>query len=125
MVRRLRGRLNYLWNELHPDGVELLSAALSLTFGVLLLRAGRSDFFPHAWAYAALCFASGGLKVAGVLWERSLLRALGLLLGVVFWTALSYVLLSRGGSIGWLSYAVLALAQLWALRRVTMAAIRG
>jgi hypothetical protein len=124
-MRRLAARLGYLWDGMDPDGVELLSAALSFSFGVLLLRAGRSDLFPPAWAYACLCLTSASLKVYGVLREVGWARVLGLCLGIVFWTALAYILLRRGNSIAWLSYAVLVLAQLWAVRRVVMGGRRG
>lgn len=120
MLQRLAHRIRYFWDGMDPDGVELLSAALSLTFAVLLIYRGQgANMLAGVYWYAALCFASGILKVAGVLLEILAVRIAGLLLGTIFWITLSYVLLKTvPGSIAWLCYAVLALAQLWAIRRL-------
>lgn len=115
---RLRARLRYLWDGAPPDGVELLSASLSATFAVLLVyNGGTTNAVQHAYWFAALCMVSAGLKFAGVLLEYLPLRVAGLLLGVVFWVTLAGVFkASVPGSISWLCYAVLAFAQLWAIR---------
>lgn len=113
---RTRRRLRYLWCDLDPAGVELLSAALSSTFVVLLLyrRPGTTPL-EHAHAYAGMCGLAAAAKVAGVVLEVRALRLLGLALGAIFWTTLAYVLLRiNSGSIAWLCFAVLALAQGWA-----------
>ncbi len=115
---RLRARLHYLWNDAPPDGVELLSASLSATFAVLLVYQGQqANAVQHSYWFAALCTVSAGLKFAGVLFEYLPLRVAGLLLGLIFWVTLAGVFAaSVPGSISWLCYAVLALAQLWAIR---------
>lgn len=113
---RLRARLRYLWDDAPPDGVELLSAALSATFAVLLVYNG-SNTVQHAYWFAALSAVAAGLKYVGVLLEHPALRVTGLLLGTIFWVTLAGVFASSvPGSISWLCYAVLALAQLWAVR---------
>lgn len=116
---KLRRRIGYLWRELHPDGVELLSAALALGFAAVLAYRGRdANALAGAYWYAALCLLSGALLIVGVLIERTWLRIAGLLLGTVFWVTLSYVFLRMvPGSISWLCFVTLALAQLWAVRR--------
>jgi NADH:ubiquinone oxidoreductase subunit 2 (subunit N) len=116
----LRARLYYLWFELDPAGVELLSAALSATFVVLLLyrRTGTTPL-DHAHAYAGMCGLASAAKVVGVVLEVRALRLVGLALGAVFWATLSYVLLrGNSNSIAWLCFAVLALAQGWGWWRV-------
>jgi hypothetical protein len=69
-------------------------AALSATFVVLLLyrRPGTTPL-EHAHAYAGMCGLAAAAKVLGVLLEVRALRLLGLALGAIFWTTLSYVLL--------------------------------
>lgn len=112
-------RMRYLWG-MDPDGVELLSACLSLTFAVLLAyhRPGTT-LLEHAHAYAALCLVAATSKIAGVVLEWRWLRLAGLALGALFWVTFSYVLLrDYPSSIAWLCFVVLALAQLWAARRV-------
>jgi hypothetical protein len=116
----IRGRLRYLWCDLDPAGVELLSAALSATFVVLLLYRPRGATpLEHAGAYAGLCAAAAAAKALGVLTERRALRLFGLGLGAIFWTTLSFVLVrANSNSIAWLCFAVLALSQFWAWWRV-------
>lgn len=120
MTGRLARRLRYLWSGMDPDGVELLSAFLSLTFTVLLVyRRPGTTLLAYAYAYAALCLAAGLAKVAGVLLEWRWLRLAGLGLGTIFWVTLAYVLLRTiPNNASWLCFAVLALAQVWAARRV-------
>ena len=115
---RLRARVHYLWNDAPPDGVELLSASLSVTFAVLLVYHGSTvNAIQHAYWFAALCAVSAALKFVGVLLEHTAIRVAGLILGTIFWTTLAGVfVLSVSTSITWLCYAVLASAQLWALR---------
>lgn len=115
---RLRARLHYLWAEAPPDGVELLSASLSATFAVLLVYNGSAtNAIQHVYWFAALCALAAALKLVGVLLEHTALRVAGLLLGLIFWVTLAGAAVSSvPGSITWLCYAVLALAQLWAVR---------
>jgi hypothetical protein len=82
----IRGRLRYLWCDLDPAGVELLSAALSATFVVLLLYRPRGATpLEHAGAYAGLCAAAAAAKALGVLTER---RALGtVVVATITWLA--------------------------------------
>jgi len=115
---RLRARLQYLWNDAPPDGVELLSASLSATFAVLLVyNGGTANAVQHDYWFAALSATAAALKLAGVLLEYLPLRVAGLLLGTIFWVTLSGVFVaSVPGSISWLCFAALAIAQLWAIR---------
>lgn len=117
---RLLRRLDYLFNHIDPDGVELLSAALSLSFAVLLAyRGGTAPVLAYARVYAGLCALAALAKFAGVLLEWRWLRLAGLFAGALFWVTLAYALLRTGhNSITWLCFAVLAAAQLWAARRV-------
>lgn len=119
-MRRLGRRLDYLFNHIDPDGVELLCAALSIAVAALLAyRGNAATAIDYAYAYAGLCLIAGCAKFGGVLLEWRWLRLFGLFLGAIFWVTLSYALLRKASnSITWLSFAVLALAQLWAARRV-------
>jgi hypothetical protein len=113
-------RLRYLWSGLDPAGVELVSAALSASFAVLLAyrRPGTTPL-EHAYVYAALCAIASGTKIVGVVLELRASRLFGLALGAVFWTTLSWVLVrGNSNSIAWLCFAVLALVQAWAGWRV-------
>lgn len=119
--RRLRARIHYLWAGIDPDGVELLSATLSLTFGIVLLWQGdRASLLTHPYAYAGLCWFASTCKIVGVLTERTWLRIVGLLAGTIFWTTLAAIAAALAGASSWLCFAVLALAQLWAIRRLVM-----
>lgn len=115
-----RARLRYLWCAMPTEGIELLSAALSGTFAILLLKAGaNANAIEHAYAFAALCLTASACKVVGVVFERTALRIVGLLLGNIFWVTLSGVIVvTVPGSITWLCFAILALAQLWAVWRL-------
>lgn len=118
---RLARRFRYLWHDSDPDGVELLSATLSLSFAILLLSLDRhqASILRYNHAYAALCLVASLSKYAGVLLEWAWLRLLGLAVGTIFWTTLAYVLhRTTPASIAWLCYATLALAQVWAAIRV-------
>lgn len=118
----LRRRLAYLWGDMDSTGIELLSASLSLTFAILLAKqGGNANAIEHAYWFAALCFTAALLKFGGVLFEITLLRIAGLGLGTVFWLTLAGVLAATvPGSITWLCFAVLALAQLWSIRAVAV-----
>lgn len=117
---RLRRRIGHLWSGMDSTGIELLSASLSLTFAILLAQqGGDADTIEHAYFFAAMCLTASLLKFGGVLYEITLLRIAGLGLGTVFWVTLAGVFLGGvRGSITWLCFAVLALAQLWAISRV-------
>lgn len=122
---RLRARLRYLWSDADPDGIELLSAALSLSFCFLLLYWGnRANAIDYAHAYALLCLVSSLSKFAGVLLEIRWLRLAGLALGTIFWITLAFVFLNGvPGSITWLCFTTLGLAQLWAGKQVWKAGV--
>lgn len=119
-MERLRSRLRYLMNDTDPDGVEILAALLSLSFGVVMAVRGRdSNAINNVYIYTGLCFLSAALKLTGVVCEVWWMRVAGLLLGVIFWFTISAAfLLTIPGSISWLCFLVLALSQLWAVRQV-------
>lgn len=119
-MSQLRDRLGYFWDDLDPAGVELLSAALSLTVGLTAFyRGDNTTTIAYAQAYGVWCIVAALTKFVGTLWEWRALRLFGLYAGAIFWVTLSFVL-GYGGrnSITWLAFAMLALAQLWAARRV-------
>lgn len=119
--RRLRDRLRYLWRDLDPAGVELLSAGLSLWFALILVwpRDDPRNGPRPLWGWALLACAAGACKVVGVVTERVGPRAAGLALGAGFWASFALVFaLTVQGGVTWGVYLVLAGAQLWALWRV-------
>jgi 2-keto-4-pentenoate hydratase len=118
-TQQIRRRIHYLWAESDPDGIELLSATLSFTFGVVIAYQGNhASILAHPYAYAGLCWFASGCKMVGVLLEKSWLRVLGLLAGTIFWVTLATITIALAGAISWLCFATLAAAQLWAIRRL-------
>lgn len=126
MIGRLRRRFGVLWNETDSTGIELLSAALSSSFAVLLIREGRNaNALDHGYFFAAICMVAATLKLGGVVIENAPVRVLGLLVGVIFWVTLAGVFVTTvPGSITWLCFAILAVAQLWSAKRVVQTRIR-
>lgn len=126
MKGRLRRRVAALWNETDSTGIELLSGALSASFGVLLIKEGhKANALEHGYFFAALCLLAATLKLVGVVIENAPVRVLGLLVGVIFWVTLAGVFVTTvPGSITWLCFAILAGAQLWAVKRVIQGRVR-
>lgn len=117
---RWRERVHFLWADADPAPVELLTAALSLGFVVLLIwpdhgQAGAARP-PWFWGLCILC--AGLLKLLGVVNEWRTVRIVGLIVGAGFWAAFAVVYGLSGGTPAWLLYAILSLAQMWSLKRV-------
>lgn len=116
-----REQIRALWSDMKPDLVEVLTAFISLSFGAILAFRGRDSNALGAGAtfYALLCFTAAACKLVGWAYRLAVLRIAGLLLGVIFWVTVSTAfLLTIPGSISWLCFAVMAVAQLWAVRQV-------
>lgn len=113
--------------DLDTRGVELLSAQLSLWFCVVFLTSDSTARPQPVLLWSAWCALAALGKVAGVAatlmvpspsWGRWV-RLGGNFLGLGFWTVLAGVIfiLARGG-IGWGSFGMIALAQVWCFYRV-------
>lgn len=114
---------------LDPRAVELLTAQLSLWFAIVFVTSPSPNKLQPVWLWVAWCLAAGLTKAVGVLttlraegpplWTRHA-RIAGCFLGVGFWATLAAFLfaLTRGQSIVWGGYFLVACAQAWALFRL-------
>ena len=124
----MRRYLHAIVYELDPRPVELLTAALSAWFCVVLLTSTAPTRPQPWWLWSAWCAASSSLKVAGVLatlgrglpprWSPWLRRA-GAALGFAFWVVLATVLwVTARQGITWGGFVIVAVAQLLVLFRL-------
>ena len=118
---RLRARVQYLWNDTDPAPIELLTTALSLALGLVLLW---PDSVQHPsvprppWTWGLIVLAAGFLKLVGVINEWRWGRMVGLIAGAGFWCAFALIYGVPANTPIWVTYVILMLAQIWALRRV-------
>jgi len=117
---QLRARVHYLWNNADPAPIELLTAALSFSIGMVLLWPDSvlSNIPRPSWVWGLIALVTGLLKFVGVINEWRWGRMVGLIAGAGFWCAFALIYGIPANTPVWVTYITLMLVQVWALKRV-------